>query len=356
MNWTLVSLLPNLSIDSPIETSGIAIVPFDDIRLQSIAEQNQPTHVFIKSFHDPFGGIVRPAALIRLVGVGLTFSTDDLVAYRNLVAQSVITQSWHQQIRHDRMDYPRWSDCFDFYPISVNSRGKLAVESLDLLDERAINEHRGQSSPHLSNPTNLCCYTDKYYYEIMVTVFNVICATDRTWPSEAFFRSLELSFLASTMPKANATSVNDQGIAIALWISALEILVRTPETNSSHRRVHNLLGQSTPFTQTLRDKEHSVEIKSKDRKATLVQKLCAEMYAARDDFLHGNPVSRERLYPMNDPQRWPLGICALFVYRTATIAFLRHHFSETLASIEFDSMDEESIESSIAQLWVPRAI
>ena len=59
-----------------------------------------------------------------------------------------------------------------------------------------------------------------------------------------------------------------------------------------------------------------------DIRGTLFQKLCHQIYDARHDFLHGNPVSYKNIYPWQNPKRYPLNYFAPLIYKLILICFL----------------------------------
>jgi hypothetical protein len=64
-----------------------------------------------------------------------------------------------------------------------------------------------------------------------------------------------------------------------------------------------------------------------------------EIYRARNDFLHGNPVSRERLFPFKNDKRPPLPHLAPLIYKTALLGFLeRFQFQPKEVELDLAAM------------------
>jgi hypothetical protein len=55
---------------------------------------------------------------------------------------------------------------------------------------------------------------------------------------------------------------------------------------------------------------------------TFVGKLYKELYDARNDFLHGNPVKVSRLFPFNDRRRPLLNLVAPLIYKVLLMCYL----------------------------------
>ncbi len=63
-------------------------------------------------------------------------------------------------------------------------------------------------------------------------------------------------------------------------------------------------------------------IRKKSQRVNFVQKTYDEMYSARNDFLHGNPVRDNTLFPAGDLQYYLLTTSAVLVYKCALLVFL----------------------------------
>jgi hypothetical protein len=106
---------------------------------------------------------------------------------------------------------------------------------------------------------------------------------------------------------------------VALWSSAFEILA--PRKSEGFRNVYALLDKITwNFTPCKELKYEAYGFKKDKTKRNLPSWLFGEINAARNDFLHGNPITGSRL--IVSPAKRPLHLYASLLYRMALAAFL----------------------------------
>jgi hypothetical protein len=138
---------------------------------------------------------------------------------------------------------------------------------------------------------------------------------------------------ASRMPAAGDITFYDVGRSIALWVSAFEILVHPGRGWSGLSQVYELLDG---VEWRLRETGHRVHLayhpnpKKRSRRA-LGAWLYGELYRARNDFLHGNPVSPRRLTIRGSGQN--LFRYAAPLYRMALTAFLKLTWSKPFPAL-----------------------
>ena len=115
--WKAVSLLPNLTLEAPIEASHAALVPCHDERLREIADQRPELQSFVGAFCNEFGNQIWPTIGLVREDVPRTISNTivfggfrDAVCVSAVVAGQGLTLKWGQPrgILH--------SDAFDIYP------------------------------------------------------------------------------------------------------------------------------------------------------------------------------------------------------------------------------------------------
>jgi hypothetical protein len=130
---------------------------------------------------------------------------------------------------------------------------------------------------------------------------------------------------ASQLPASLDTTLLDWGRLVALWVSAFEILVH-PSPNSGGTankwEVYKLL-EKMPW-QMKENRKRSLKCRAMkkgifDRRA-LPSWLYQKLNDARNDFLHGNPISKRRLL-LPDAKR-SLENFAAPLYRLALTSFL----------------------------------
>jgi hypothetical protein len=117
---------------------------------------------------------------------------------------------------------------------------------------------------------------------------------------------------------ADATNL-DIGRSVALWSSAFEILA--PGKSEAFRNVYALLDTITWNYSRCKDKVYEAYGFKKDQtKRNLPSWLFGAINHARNDYLHGNPLTDSRLIVA--PARRPLHLYASLLYRMALVAFL----------------------------------
>jgi hypothetical protein len=112
------------------------------------------------------------------------------------------------------------------------------------------------------------------------------------------------------------------GVGIALWVSAFEILSHPRSGNANLLTALNVLAKAEWEDTGLRSKRFKLTYQGQTSKINLIQKLYCELYRARNDFLHGNPVTSGKLFPMSRSGGPTLLHAAPLIYRAALMGFL----------------------------------
>jgi hypothetical protein len=143
-----------------------------------------------------------------------------------------------------------------------------------------------------------------------------------SWRHIVLFRSLNMAFAACQMPSGTQpTTFYDNGRIAALWVSAFEILSRKDKTAKvGPEDVWDLLERSPNYGEATANKRYTVNFRGTNIPVNLSGFLYNELYKTRNDFLHGNQVTRDRLL-VQPCQRTILAFTAP-LYRLALSAFL----------------------------------
>jgi len=355
--WFLAFLLPHVSPAKPIEAPHIALVPPDDARLESIAETVPAARTLLSRFSDQFGNPVAPSAILvdEAAGEGLK-NLQAISAFRNAIALSTISASWQRALTSRSTSWmARWSDHFDFYPYVPTKDGSgLNSQSAAALTVDTHNEFRGQTYAHVPRPDNLQFAVDAPLLQLCLARWEERFVDGCTqWTHRALFRSLEIAFLASRVPAIGTRlpSIHDVGIALSLWVSALEILKPSARSDAGRTQALDLVGRAEWRTPELRHRRYVIRHRhgplkagGKVRRFNYTQKLVGELYRARNDFLHGNRVTSSSLFPARDGDKPNLFYLAPLVYRTAVLAFLGDVGN---VSFSAESMDRWMAQSSL---------
>ena len=143
------------------------------------------------------------------------------------------------------------------------------------------------------------------------------------------FRALEMARAASKMPGGSDATDYDAGRAVALWVSAFEILTYKGKGRSAKKAVLSRLAQVEWQNAKLKVQDRLVKIGEKE---TYQTNVAGEVYdnlnRVRDDFLHGNPLKPKTL--QLETCRQSVLFFAAPLFRLALTAFLDLRFSETL--------------------------
>jgi hypothetical protein len=145
---------------------------------------------------------------------------------------------------------------------------------------------------------------------------------------------LEMARAASKTPGGADASEHDAGRVSALWVSAFEILAHDGHRSDFHR-VLSLLSHVQWLNQKLETKDRTVVRKDKRISTSLAGAVYDRLYMARNDFLHGNPVTAQTL--MLEKCRKHVHLFAASLFRLALTAFLDVYPPKMLA----DAADEE---------------
>jgi len=220
------------------------------------------------------------------------------------------------------------SDYFDFYAFTpTKNYQQLLAQSVASMEIDKPDNFAGQRMAHLPTAERLSFGVDECVLNTCLRHWSRRFVTRRReWKSRALFRSLEIACQAARMPAVGTRhpTIHAAGIGISLWVSAFEILKQRRTDYASLDSVLTLLKRADWLDRKLKARKYSL----KDRKGKVVDrinyacKLYAELYRARCDFLHGNPVTAGNLFPSRE-RRGPILLhCAPLVYRVALLAFL----------------------------------
>jgi hypothetical protein len=220
-------LLPNIEVRKAIEADGLALVSLHDPRLQALAEKHLKFADYLNRFTTEFGQQIQPSVIIwRNDSPENYHNVEALGAFRDVVAMSVIPQSWTRAMRYDKPGNVRYSDYFTFYPWMIDKNyDRVVTQTINMVGLHEIRQLRGQSSPGLS-PTVL---DDEPIDEPLLKALllrweNAFKTDKRSTEDTQLFRSLGMANAAAQLPGGAGVTKHDIGRSIALWSSAFEIL------------------------------------------------------------------------------------------------------------------------------------
>jgi hypothetical protein len=327
--WAIGFALPNLDLREPVGNDYIAIVPRNDSRLSEITVSYPVAKHFVEGFRDQFGGGVSPSFLITSESACPPVdSIEPIIAFRNVFALAVMIEAHLLSLDRAHMTHPHYSDYFDLYPLTCSRDydGLISRSPAILGFSNETEAFSGQTSPALGWPRSPSLGLELELHNSLMRLWALrfVRGVSRRLTTY-LFRSLEMAYEASALPFTNHSTLYDYGSRVSLWISAFEILShpRTRRGKANLRTVLDLLGDYDWVNKTIGRRAYRVKYGKKVRGINLVQRLYKELYNARNDFLHGNPVGPEHLYPFGNTKRPPLTRFAPLIYKVALHSFLR---------------------------------
>jgi hypothetical protein len=332
-DWIPMFTLPNITLTEPIETDWVAFVSTADQRLAEIASAHPAFQTYVDSFKTEFGRSLAPSFVLVHKDAPPAFrGVEALAAFRDSVSMSVIPLSWAKSLRFGPggmgIHYSNW---FSIYPWTLDknyeylSSMTMAVSAMD-----EVGRLRGQSSPGIS-PRHL----DRGFID-KVLLDELLKRWQRCYSAEvpehddvALFRSLNMANFAALMPAGVEATMYDIGRSVSLWVSAFEIL--SPAKSSAFFNVYanlktveyGLSALNTPIYEA-----HG--FKGTQTKDILPCWIYGELYKARNDFLHGNPITSQRLTVR--PSQRSLFVYTAPLYRLALTGFLKLRFDRDVPS------------------------
>ena len=338
VEWEMAFVLPNLRLDPEADDpwvpqidlglDEIAIVSPRDERVQAFTQRFPETGPFLASFRDEQGEQVEPAVLVvrRDVVERMGRTLSPLVSFRNAAALAHLLLGRTREINGNRWSVARWSDSFDFHPASIDLAGSLTLITPAVLSFSLEAKHYNATPSPGIPEVGPRLFSDGYLARALGAEWRrrfVIRRRDDSF-GRVLFRSLELAYMASATPLKNQASLHDLGSLVSLWISALEILAHPGPGAIVHQtHVIDLLAGYEWHHNVLRAPRYVIRLGKKRRlKGTAIQRAANHLYAARNRFLHGEPVSQDLLQPVLGKQRVALLDVAPLVYRAALEGYL----------------------------------
>lgn len=326
-------ILPNVSLDDAIDGGQMVLAPFGHALLDGVRLQSPAFGEFLSRFTDAFGHRVKPSVILRSQDASKSFQNSDARSrFRDLIALSIIPYGWAQKLRDEVGPDTVWGDYFSVYAWSLSSDTDLLVGRTPAatgLDE--LSRFRGQCSSDLFPQNVPIIWVDKPLLGALMQQWKAVHKprAKPAWQQVALFRSLNMALRASRMPAGRDISEYDVGASIALWVSAFEILAHPgPGGDVGLSKVYELLEKAPwrlPESKAARYLTYVGRRRARSRKCNACW-IYGELYRARCDFLHGNPVGTDSLVAKRS--RRPLYQFAAPLYRMALASFLDLRFSQ----------------------------
>ncbi len=328
--WTIFFVLPNIQVRAPIGNDWIAIAPHDDPRIKENVSSSPYARALAEKFEDQFGRAVIPSFLILAGNIPDRLrNVEAIVGFRNIFALPTIIRGHKHSLLNQFIAYPLYSDYFDFYPITISrdNDGFITQSPSVLGFNTKYKKFRGQTTPSLADQRSVSTDTDATLFNLLLKPWEkrFLGGSPSDWSTTALFRSLEMAYQASTMPFKNHSTIYDYGSSASLWVSALEILSHPRKGKADLQSVLNLIGQFDWNNKAIKKRMYKINHKQKDYRISLPQRLYKELYDTRNEFLHGNPITTNRLHPFRNKDVPGITRFAPLLYKVALLSFLEKH-------------------------------
>jgi hypothetical protein len=328
--WTIFFVLPNIQVKEPTGNDWISIAPYGDSRVKENVDNSPYARALAEKFEDQFGRTAIPSFLIVADNIpDRVRNVEAIVGFRNIFALSTITRAHEHSLSNQFVAYPLYSDYFDFYPITVSRHNDgFITQSPSVLGfDDEYKKFRGQTTPSLAGQRSVSADPDTALFTLLLRPWEKRFLRGKTseWSTTALFRSLEMAYQASTMPFKNHSTIYDYGSSASLWVSALEILSHPRKGKADLVSVLNLIGQFDWNNKTVKKKVYKISYRQKEHRASLPQRLYKELYDTRNEFLHGNPITPNRLHPFRNKDVPGITRFAPLLYKVALLAYLEKY-------------------------------
>jgi hypothetical protein len=357
--WEPVAALPNINLEEPIEGGLAALVPAGDSRVSSLARAHPNFSKYLAGFTDAFARKFKPTVLIIPENVPESIlATGALASFRDAVALSVVPYNRALEVKYSGGHKILWANTFSIFPWMIDKNYEHIVGNTPaLLGMDSTKDFRGQCSPEVFRMTLSNQDIDQPLLAVLIERWRTRYAGgEPAWSDRALFRSLNMAFAASQLPAGSETTFYDVGRSIALWISAFEILAHPRVGGSGLRQVYDLLDKvSWDLEKSIVANCEAYAGRGRPRKFTNTACwLYGELYHARNDFVHGNPIETDRLTIEKSGRN--LFQFAAPLYRMALAAFLPLRWSEPIPEREESEELGRHIAECIGFMAYQRAI
>jgi hypothetical protein len=328
-SWIPMFALPNVAVEEAIEADGVALVSFQDERLQQIANDHESFASYLARFRTEFGRRVQPSIIIWRDDSSERYrSVEALAGFRDAISISVTPYGWATLLRYGHIPDILYSDWFAIYPWMLDKNYEYVVmRTMAQMGLDEAKELRPQSTPGITPRPLIRRMIDRPMLEALLKRWPVRYQTeDSCWEDTALFRSLNMANAASKLPASAEGTNYDIGRSIGLWVSAFEILVHTG-TRSDLFKVYDIFDEVEWHLTECKAKTYQAHgFKAGRRLRTLACWIYGKIYEGRNHFIHGNPVTADTLVvPQSDRH---LLQYAPILYRMALAGFLKLKWDE----------------------------
>lgn len=323
--WIFVSIFPNLHLKEPIESKYALIVKENDERLKLLQNENESVASLTKSFVDTRLKEINPAFL--LIHTRLKTNREHhnaIISFRNIVALSIILEGWLSMILSENGSVftTLYSDYYDLFPLEGYSNKHFSIQtpSVSSIISNSITKY--QQNYSLPDTRHFYFTKDDDLFLSLVKIWeDHFIRRNKSHLYNSLFRSLQMAFSASKMPTDNFSTFYDYGTKLGLWISSFEILFHPGgSVYVSYKQIVKEFSRYQFYDKKLMTSEYKID---KTTKSNILGKVYKDLYDARNEFFHGNQVSKDNLFLFNNKKYPALTKVAPVLYFIALQLFLQ---------------------------------
>lgn len=302
MTWTCIAVLPNIRLDDPVEGGRIAMASTQDGRVARAVKQHQSLGDFLSRFYDTHNNGITPSVLLWDAATESDVPRFDAVcSFRDAVAVSHVLLARAGTMIASYPPPTQWMDSFSIFPwMLTRDYQDIACNTPAVRGLHDIKSFRGQILPELVERSLSAYDLDRPLFDALIQKWNAVFLKGAdSHAHTALFRSLNMAFRAGAIPGGMDATTYDYGRSLALWVSAFEILAHPGGLGKADLlKVYELLEKAPYEIRKVSDAVHAAyhnRGKQAAPKRNLACWLYGEIYEARNDFLHGNPLPPDRL-------------------------------------------------------------
>lgn len=335
-DWIPLSVLPNVDVQCKIEGGLIALVSSEHPRVLHLCEEHPTFGEFLSRFTDAFNVPLKPSVIIASSNAPKSVITvEAMTGFRDAFSASVVPYTRSGILVYEQQHRIGFSNTFSIYPWMIDKNYKyLVADPPGMVALHVVEEFKGQSDANTLQMGLNEVDIDKPLLEALLKVWeNRFTSQNPTLQEIALFRSLNMANAAMQTPGGRDAVFYDFGRAIALLISACEILAHPGEGKSGLKQVYELLEKVEWIRKKSAHRRYLAHSQSKIReKRNLACWLYGELHKVRNDFLHGNPVNLSRLR-VKGSKRSLFDFIAP-IYRMMLTGFLPLNWTRKLPSVD----------------------
>lgn len=296
--WLPIYILPNIKVRDPIETDNAILIARNDPRCQSL-EETYPNFRKFMNFTDNFGRCIEPSLfMLSSEGPNKQFPSTWGASFRDIISISMVSYSYSLAARFPGSQRKIWSDYLEIYPWMIDKNFENVIGQTHAflgLDE--VDDFKGVSSPFTFQSELTVNDYDTALAGVLFRKWKQhFIEDDNNWELTSLFRSLNMAFHASKLPGGREVNIFDIGRTLSLWISAFEILAHPGRDGKVGKKEVFTMLEKASWLQAENTVAH-FNITDGGKPLNVIGPcwLYNEILKARNNFLHGNPVTRDSL-------------------------------------------------------------